>query len=254
MGVDLGGGGIGEAQQGLDHAQVGAALKQVGGEGVAQDVGADAGRVDPGVDGGLVQQLGEAARGQVAPGRGRGEQPRTVRGLFGPGGVAGDQPGFDRLAGGSVQGGQPLLAALAAHDQEGGVAPHRLDPEAQQFGHPEPRGVGQFDEGDEAQARRPVMGGRGRQQSGDLVAGQGPGQAPALFGSVQPSGRVVRPPALAEGEAIELPHRRTTPGLGRGRQAATPQIGVPGLDRRLVAEHQAAGDARLGVGEVAAIG
>ncbi len=66
VGVDLGGGDVGVAQQGLDHAQVGAAFQQVGGEGVAQDVGADPGGVDAGVDRGLVQQLGEAARGQVA--------------------------------------------------------------------------------------------------------------------------------------------------------------------------------------------
>jgi hypothetical protein len=46
VGVDLGRGDIDMAQQGLDDAQVGAAFQQVGGEGVAQDVGADAGGVD----------------------------------------------------------------------------------------------------------------------------------------------------------------------------------------------------------------
>lgn len=66
VGVDLGRGDVGVAQQGLDDAQVGAALQQVGGEGVAQDMGADPGRVDAGRDRGLVQQLGEAAGRQVA--------------------------------------------------------------------------------------------------------------------------------------------------------------------------------------------
>ena len=49
VGVDLGGGDIGVAEQGLHHPQVGAALQQVGGEGVPQDVGADAGGIDAGV-------------------------------------------------------------------------------------------------------------------------------------------------------------------------------------------------------------
>ncbi len=48
VGVDLGGRDVSVAQQGLNHAQVGPAFQQVGGEGVAQDVGADARRVYPG--------------------------------------------------------------------------------------------------------------------------------------------------------------------------------------------------------------
>ncbi len=42
MGVDLGGGEAGVAEEFLDGAQVGAGLEQVGGEGVAQGVRADA--------------------------------------------------------------------------------------------------------------------------------------------------------------------------------------------------------------------
>jgi hypothetical protein len=48
MGVDLGRGDIGMAQQRLDRAQVGAVLQKMRGEGVAQLVGRDAGGVDPG--------------------------------------------------------------------------------------------------------------------------------------------------------------------------------------------------------------
>ena len=116
VGVDLGRGDVGVAQQGLDDAKVGAAFQQVGGEGVAQDVGADAGRVDSGRDRGFVQQLGEAARGQVASAAGGGEQPGAVGRLgfaailaleFG---VAGGQPRLDRLAGGE---GTAAFAAAA---------------------------------------------------------------------------------------------------------------------------------------------
>jgi hypothetical protein len=42
VGVDLGGGEAGVAEEFLDGAQVGAGLQQVGGEGVTQGVGADA--------------------------------------------------------------------------------------------------------------------------------------------------------------------------------------------------------------------
>ena len=45
------------AEQGLDHAQVGAAFQQMGGEGVAQDVGADAAGIDAGGGGGLAEKL-----------------------------------------------------------------------------------------------------------------------------------------------------------------------------------------------------
>jgi hypothetical protein len=72
VGVDLGGGDVGVAQQGLDDAQVGAAFQQVGGEGVAQDVGADRLTVDAGGDGGVLQQLRNPARGQPALGRATG--------------------------------------------------------------------------------------------------------------------------------------------------------------------------------------
>jgi hypothetical protein len=66
VGVDLGGRDVGVAQQGLDHPQVCAAFQQVGREGVAQDVGAHLGRVDPGGDGRFVQKLGESPGAQSA--------------------------------------------------------------------------------------------------------------------------------------------------------------------------------------------
>ena len=44
VGVDLGGGDAGVAEQGLDHAEVGAVGEEVGGEGVAEGVGRDRGR------------------------------------------------------------------------------------------------------------------------------------------------------------------------------------------------------------------
>ena len=41
VGIDLGGGYVGVAEEGLDGAEVGAVFEEVGGEGVADDVGSD---------------------------------------------------------------------------------------------------------------------------------------------------------------------------------------------------------------------
>ncbi len=67
VGVDLGGGDVGVAEQRLHDPQVRAALQQVGRERVAQHVRADLCRIDARVQRGLLQQLAESALGQ-APG------------------------------------------------------------------------------------------------------------------------------------------------------------------------------------------
>ena len=46
VGIDLGGGDVGMAEQSLQHAQIGPALEQVRGEGMAQDVRTDLARVE----------------------------------------------------------------------------------------------------------------------------------------------------------------------------------------------------------------
>lgn len=69
VGVDLGRGDVGVAEQGLDDPKVRAAFQQVGGEGVAQDVGADLLAVDAGGDGRIVQQLPHPPRRQPGPNR-----------------------------------------------------------------------------------------------------------------------------------------------------------------------------------------
>ena len=55
VGVDLGGGDVRMAEQGLDDPEVCAALEQVGGEGVPQDVGRDPFGIDARRDRGLAQ-------------------------------------------------------------------------------------------------------------------------------------------------------------------------------------------------------
>ena len=45
------------------------------------------------------------------------------------------------------------------------------------------------------------------------------GKGPALAGRVEPARGVVGTPALAQGEAIELPHRRAPPDAAPGAEA-----------------------------------
>ena len=78
MGVDLRGGNVCMAQQGLNHPQVSPAFEQVGGKRVSQYMRTDPGRVDPGSDGSVIQQLGEPPRGQVAAATTRWKQPYAV--------------------------------------------------------------------------------------------------------------------------------------------------------------------------------
>ena len=70
VGVDLGGGDVGVAEEQLHHPQVGPVVEQVGGEGVAQDVGRQPGRVDAGGQGMALDQGPEHLAGHgAAPGR-----------------------------------------------------------------------------------------------------------------------------------------------------------------------------------------
>ncbi len=167
------------------------------------------------------------------------KQPRTVGRAGLARSVAGVEPGLDGFPRGSVEGRQTLLAALAAHDQIGRIAPHGLDLEPQQFGDAQARGVGHLDQGDQTQARGVLCGAGGGQQGLDLVAAQGFGQAASLLGRIETARRIIGPPAFAQGEAVELPHRGAAACGGGGRQPAPRQIGEPRLQSLLRRSHQA---------------
>ena len=65
VGIDLRGGDVGVAKHLLQGAQIGAAIQQVRGKGVAQNVRRDARRIDPGLDRGVLQELDEALARKV---------------------------------------------------------------------------------------------------------------------------------------------------------------------------------------------
>ena len=121
------------AEQLLDRAQVGAALEQVGGGGVAQAVGADVGR--PGTS-------GDAAVDQVADGRWsirrapRAEEERRPRALDPQHGRPDRQPPVDRPAGRGAVGHRALLAALAEHPDHPAFVVDVVDVEADELARP----------------------------------------------------------------------------------------------------------------------
>ena len=121
VGVDLGGGDVGVAEQGLDHAQIGPAFQQMGGEGMAQHMRADPGRIEAGDDRRLLQKLGEPAPGEAPRRATRWEQPRTGLAAAVKERRPKRQIGLHRRAGAFAQRGQSLLAALALDDEVGRI-------------------------------------------------------------------------------------------------------------------------------------
>ena len=125
VGVDLGGGDVGVAEEFLDDAEVGAAGEEVGGEGVAEGVGVDG--ADAGALGHFSDELPEDDAGDWAAGAGEED---AVMGGFGAGGFDGDELGAEcsevvvkRLKGGGADGDDAFFAAFAedTDDAEVGV-------------------------------------------------------------------------------------------------------------------------------------
>src|SRR5947209_7216533 len=141
MGVDLGGGDVGMAEQELERAEVGAAFEQMGGEGVTQHVRTDPIGRDAGGGGELADELVEADTAQMLLSR-RKE----------PEGIAGHQgrPFGDGCAGAVGDRHEPFLGALAAQNQEGLVRPQCVAREGDEFGRTEAGAVEQLDQSREA--------------------------------------------------------------------------------------------------------
>jgi hypothetical protein len=105
------------AEQDLQAAQVRIVRQQVRGEGVAQDVRADARRVQPGGQRRVLEDQADGLAGDMAAGGAGGEQPAgfapRLRPRLGGGEHGGAGAGGDRH--------QPFLVALAAHGDQGRV-------------------------------------------------------------------------------------------------------------------------------------
>ena len=201
MGIDLRGGNIGMAEQGLHHPQVGAVVQEVAGEGVAQHVRREPLAGDAAARAQRLQFAGEMLAGEMALLAERRKQPfrcclafaaGAQREIFGHGAL-----------GGLVERHQPLLAALAAHHQHSLVAPRGGRRQRHQFGDAQAGGVDDFQ-----QAQQP----RGAQARGRRLA------------SSSAASRALRPAACR-------PRRSTALSAGCARASALP---APRPDRRRV--------------------
>ena len=255
---------IGVPEQRLHHAQVGAVVQQVAGEGVTQHMRAQPFRGDAAARPKRLQFAGEMLAGEVAMLAEGREQPfrRRLRlGLAAQRQVIGHGALRRR-----IERHQPLLAALAAHDEHSLVALGGRGGQCHQFGHAQAGGVDHFDQAIEPRRAQP----RGRrerrivgrplcrlQKSVDLGDRQHLGQSAPALGSFQYRRRIVGAFSLHVEETVKLAQRRQMPRHGGGGEAAFGQraeITAQILGARIGDAAAAAAQMRGKIGEVAAIG
>ena len=251
------------AQQGLDHAQIGAALQQMRGEGMAQDVGRDARRADPGGHRDILQQAVEPLPGQVAFLCPRGEQEPRGRhaalhaDLF-LGRIAAGQPRGQRFLRGGAERDHAFLVALAADQQHRRIAAGGRDRQADQLADPHAGSVKQFHQAAVADllGQAAALIARGVKQRLDLVEAKRLGQALRFARPRDADRRIVGAPAFLVGEAIKLPDRREPARAGRFGQPlglAADQIGFDVRARQRVERQRLRRDKACKVVQIAAI-
>lgn len=183
VGIDLGRGDVGVAEQFLHGAQVAGRLQQMAGEGVPQHVRvqvlaqlADAGLAHPQLDRPRRQALAAAT-----------DEHRTV---FRSGLGAQRQPGFERLARGLADRQLADLVALATHSHQAFLEVQPFEIEADQFREAQPGGIEQLQQGLVAAGDEVILHGTVEQLQG-AVGVEGPGQLARTLRRAQAVGRVV---------------------------------------------------------------
>ncbi len=219
MGVDLGRGDVRMAKKRLDRPQVRAVLEKMRREGMAQRVRRDLGGRDAASTAMSLISGKEAVPRQVPRLAARGKE-EAARPALGP------RPRRRRsrssqaaraVAGGGRQRHHPLLAALAPDQQHARIAPRRGQRQGDELGHPHPGGVEQLHQTGVAQAvvLRPARALGRLDQPVDLLELSVFGRRLSTPGPLDLDRRIVGPPALLEGEAVELLDRREPPRPGR---------------------------------------
>src|SRR5579885_1336039 len=255
MRIDLGRRDIGVTQHLLNAAEVGAVPEEVAGEGMAQHMGRDPCGIDAGGERQLLEELAAAPARQMPVAAARGEEEARVFALAqeGPAHRAiGGKGRARRLA----QRHEPLLAALAAHDEDALVLEAR-ERQRHQLGDAQPRRIEELDDAKETGALGPAPAPRRGDERRHLLLAKELRQGPAEPRRIEDARRIVAAHALGEEEAVKLAERREPAGAGARRQAgardasevAPQRVGVGGLE----------GDARGGeetreIVEIVAVG
>ena len=234
VGVDLGGADVGVAEHLLQRAQVAAAGQQVGGERVAQRVGAHA-VLQPGAAGVALDDLVEPLAGERPP----AEVDEHVRLVAQP-----DQPRPARARGRRCSVAialhadrhQALLGALAAGAQHPGLEVELGQLQGDRLRGAQPAGVHRLEQRAVAQRAGRVAPGL-VEQPVDLVAAEHLRQAAPRARRAQLGGRVVVDQLLAAQVAVEGAQAGDL-ALQRGRRDGRPAVaagGELGDERRQVA-------------------
>lgn len=173
VGVDLGGGDGGMAEEFLDDAEVGPMFEEVGGEAVSEHVGGD-GPADSGEPGAFAdsEPEGDGGEGRAAPGQEDGAR------------AAGGEEGGSRdleiaLEGGdgdAADGDDSFLAAFADDGCVSGLEVELFEAEGAKFSQAQARGVGEFENGLVAEGVRGFGLDRG-EQAADFRIGERFGQS-----------------------------------------------------------------------------
>lgn len=216
VGVDLRGGDAFVAEHLLHGAQVGAALHQVGGEGVTEGVGRD------GLgDAGLLYQVfddqedhhaGEAAAPPVE------EQYVFLALLHGLVDADGVGVQLDVLRSGGAHRHQALLIALADHPDKAHVKEKLRDLQVDHFAHAQPAAVHRFQDGLVAPAFRGAQVDLGNDVF-NLPEGEGIGQLAFQPGALQQGGGVFGGDVLQQAVLIKGFDARDDAGLRGGGHA-----------------------------------
>ena len=150
VGVDLGGAYALVAEHALDDAQVGAVLEQVGGEGVAEGVGADV-LLDACGFGELLDNVEDHDAREVLAAMGADEEVVLVAGLDVDVATVLLQVEFYLVDGGAGDGNETLLASLPLNADEAFVEEHVAELEVAELRHAEAAAVERLDDGSVAE-------------------------------------------------------------------------------------------------------
>ena len=216
MRIDLGGGDIGMAEQGLKHPQIRPTFKQMSGKGMAQHVRADGGRIKPDA------RRAPSATGTAAPGS-AACHPSTKEIARGRQAGAQRDPARQCSSARAPTGTSRVVPPLAGDGQKRRITRHRHQRQRHQFARAQARSIEQFDQRKASHGAR-FFGERfhlgAGEQRGDLFMAQHLGQrAPGARGR-QRARRIVAPPPFVDREPVKLPQRRGLAGNAAGASVA----------------------------------
>src|SRR5918996_6034221 len=223
MRVELGGAEIGVSEHLLDAPQVGAALEQMRGEGVPEQMGVDLRGVEPGL-GCEAAKDEERARARERTPLGVQEELRPVTPV--EVGAAAGEVAAEGLSSLRPQGDDSLLVPLPDAADEPALEVDAAPLEPDRLGDAQPGAVEELDEGAVAQRARRDPVGR-VDQALDFGERKRPRKARAAARQVDVGGRVVGPEAERDEMAVEGAGGRGAGGGGGPRPGPPPPGGPP---------------------------